>query len=115
MKRLLKIMILLLSLSALTACGADEPENDLPTGDGVVMTAVITEVGERLHVEVTESEYTSGVHIVITGEQTDFYGKDGERISRSALRVGDTVEIVYSGQVMMSYPPQIVARQITQR
>ena len=44
MKRFLKIMILLLSLSALTACGADEQENDLPTGDGVVMTAVITEV-----------------------------------------------------------------------
>ena len=53
------------------------------------------------------------MHIVITGEQTDFYGRDGEHISRGALRVGDTVEIVYSGQVMMSYPPQIVARKIT--
>ena len=115
MKRFLKIMILLLSLSALTACGGDEQENDLPTGDGVVMTAVITEVESRLQVEVTESEYAFGPYIVIIGEQTSFFGKSGESISRDALKVGDTVEIVYNGQVMMSYPPQIVARQITLR
>ncbi len=78
----------------------------------VKMTAEILSVGEEIYVRVLESEYTSGPHIVITGEATKYFGLDGEKISREELKVGDRVEIFYNGQVMMSYPPKIVARKI---
>ena len=82
-------------------------------GDSVKMTAVIKEIDDKIAVDVTESEYTSGVHLVITAPSTEYFDKNGNNISRSDLNVGDTVEILYGGQVMMSYPPQIVAARIS--
>jgi hypothetical protein len=84
-----------------------------PKLDGrVSMIARITEMGERITVEVIESPYTSGTHIVHTPPETVYLGENGEPISRDALAVGDIVCIRYSGQVMLSYPPQIVAAEI---
>ena len=81
-------------------------------GSSVSMQARITELGEKLTVEVTKSEYTFGTHWVITTD-TEFYDKQGNRIQKDDIKVGDSVEILYSGQVMLSYPPQIVAAKIT--
>ena len=111
MKRLLKALILLLALTALTACGTNDGANPKPV-EGVKMTAKVTEVTDRLGVEVLESEYAFGPYLVHMGEKVKIYGKNGETISLSDIKVGDTVEIIYSGQVMMSYPPQIVALRI---
>ena len=41
-----------------------------------------------------------------------YLDKNGNRTVKAFLKVGDTVEITYGGQVMMSYPPQIVALKI---
>ena len=109
MKKLFKKLMLLASVLLLTSCAA--PSED--TGPHVTMTAVIDNISDRIEVTVLESEYTSGVHWVITSKDTEFIGKNGEKIAREDLSVGDKVEIVYSGQVMMSYPPQIVGRKIT--
>ena len=38
--------------------------------------------------------------------------KNGTEISRSDLKPNMKIEITYGGQVMMSYPPQIVASKI---
>lgn len=81
-------------------------------GDSVAMTATVTALGERLEVEVTESEYTFGTFWVITTD-TLFYDKEGNQITKDDIKVGDSVKILYSGQVMLSYPPQIVAAKIT--
>ena len=81
-------------------------------GSDFKMTAKVTELGEKIAVEVIESEYTFGIHWVIT-TASKYYDAEGNEISRSDIKVGDTVEILYSGQVMMSYPPQIVAARIT--
>ena len=78
----------------------------------VRMRAEITAIGEKIEVEVLESEYTSGPHWVIVGDKTAVEDKDGKRLDLSSLSVGDTVEIFYNGQVMLSYPPQIVALRI---
>ena len=114
MKRILTLLLIfMLSLSLLASCtaGGDEP---IPDVDGkVTMTARIEAIGEKIEVMVTESEYTWGTHLVITSDQTQYIGKGGERITRDKLSVGQTVEIIYSGQVMLSYPPQIVAHRIT--
>ena len=116
-------IILLLSLSV-TSCAfiknlkgeknnenTDNGNSSAPDGS-VKMTAKITGIDDRITVEVLESEYTSGTHWVITSGATEYYDENGGKISRSDLKENDTVEIFYSGQVMMSYPPQIVAAKI---
>lgn len=109
MNRVTKAILLALALPVLilTGCGGSKTKRD-----GVKMTARVTAVGERIEVEVIESEYTSGPYFIITDSDTEYLGKNGERIARSAIKVGDTVEITYSGQVMLSYPPQVVAYSI---
>ena len=87
--------------------------NDDKPGSDFKMTATVNEIGEKIAVDVIESEYTSGIHWVITPNATEYFDKNGNAIFRSDIKPGDTVEILYSGQVMMSYPPQIVAARIT--
>ena len=83
-----------------------------PEQVSVVMEATVTALGERILVEVTKSEYTSGPHLVIINERTVIKNANGNRINASDIRMGDCLTIVYSGQVMLSYPPQIVALSI---
>ena len=106
MKRMLGYIILGLVLPTLLMTGCDR-SND----DGVKMTATVTAIDDRIEVEVLESEYTAGPHWVITTEETVFE-KNGRKITRDGISVGDTVEIYYNGQVMLSFPPQIVAHRI---
>lgn len=109
MKKLFFSGLLLCTLPFLFCC----QKNEEPLDDRVVMEARVTALGDKIEVEVTKSEYTFGTHLVITADRTEYYGKDGERISRSDISVGDLVQIRYGGQVMMSYPPQIVAARIS--
>ena len=125
-KTLLTILLFILTVSiasCLSSCNMSDSENDDDStdkngdedrpGSEFKMTAVITELNDKIAVDVIESEYTSGIHWVNVSKFTDFYDKDGSKITRDDLKVGDTVEILYSGQVMMSYPPQIVAARFT--
>ncbi len=107
MKRLLGYIFLAAVLPAIFTTGCQRTDGD----ERVKMTAIVTAVGEKIEVEVLESEYTSGPHWVITSDGT-VYEKDGRKIKRSDISVGDTVEIFYNGQVMLSFPPQIAARRI---
>ena len=102
-----------------TAEGADDNHGGAGAGEWcedensrVKMTAVVEGVGQKLEVTVTDSEYTFGIHWVITPDSTVYLDASGDPISRGDIKVGDTVEIWYSGQVMLSYPPQIVAHKI---
>ena len=90
----------------------DEGNSDNSGKGGFRMKAKITGFGSRVEVDVIEAPYTSGVHWVITNENTDIKDENGAKIARSDLAVGDVVEIEYNGQVMMSYPPQIAALSI---
>lgn len=109
MNKFTKAVLLSLALPALllTGCVGKRTERD-----GVKMIARVTAVGERIEVEVIESEYTSGPYFIITNSDTEYLLKDGGKTLRAAIKVGDTVEITYSGQVMLSYPPQVVAYSI---
>ena len=112
MKRAFRLfsVLLLLPVMLLASCKRERDGEDT-----VLMVARITSLGERIEVEVLESEYTSGPHWVLTPDETVFENSGGGRISRDELAVGDTVEIYYNGQVMLSYPPQIVAHKIVRR
>ncbi|MBE6537229.1 MAG: hypothetical protein E7673_04675 [Ruminococcaceae bacterium] len=127
MKKILFTALTLVLVLSLGSCAAlkgifnkndntnDDSENADATkpGSNFKMIARVTEIAERISIDVIESEYTSGIHWVITANATEYFDKEGNAISRSDIKVGDTVEILYSGQVMMSYPPQIVAARIT--
>jgi hypothetical protein len=107
------LLALLLILPMLFACGdVEEEKTDEPMKNDFKMTAVVTAPGEKIEVDVVESEYASGPFWILTSESTSFVNELGEKIDKSDLSVGDTVIITYNGQVMMSYPPQIVAKRI---
>ena len=109
MKKLYGLILLIAIAIILVGCSADDG-SDI---EGVKMKARVTALTEYIEVEVLESEYTFGIHWVITSDETVFVNSNGNTIRRSSLSVGDTLEIIYSGQVMMSYPPKIAARKIT--
>ena len=130
MKGIIYTAVIVLLLSTLVSCGAPTSDDygNVPTpgnndnggeemqnniNERISMRAVIRSINDKLEVEVTSSEYTSGIHWVITHDSTAYYAADGSTITRADLKVGDEVEVLYNGQVMLSYPPQIVAHRIT--
>ena len=122
MKKLTSVILLIAALVMLASCkDTGDGQNGKSDGTGedintemnvFIMTAEIKSVGDRVEVDVIESEYGSGIYHVLTSDATEIIGKDGKKIEKSDLRSGDTVEITYSGQVMLSYPPQISAIKI---
>jgi hypothetical protein len=50
---------------------------------------------------------------VILTDETEIKDALGKALSREDIGIGDTLSVVYNGQVMLSYPPQIVAHSIT--
>lgn len=83
-------------------------------GSEVVYRGKITNLGgkKELEMEIVDSEIAFGVYRVLIGDETEFYDVKGEKIDRNTLKEGDIIEVVFSGQVMMSYPPQIAAKRI---
>ena len=111
MKKILSILLIILCLPAMNACTvAGAVEGSEP--DGFLMKADIVSLVDGLEVNVTEAEYASGIYRIITSEETVVSDKKGRKISFDDLAVGESVYIVYNGQVMMSYPPQVVALSI---
>ena len=113
MKRI-GLLALILILPMLFACGETE-ENEKIMTDGFKMEAEVTAVGEKIEVEVTKAEYATGPFWIITSDKTAFFDENGGKISKSDIKAGDSVVIVYNGQVMMSYPPQVVALEIRKK
>ena len=114
MKKILTF-ILLLSLCCLTACGDKEQESENTDGkldESFEMTATVVELGEKILVNVTASEYAEGQYLVNISDTAEIVNTKGKKIERSDLAVGDTVKIWYTGQVTMSIPPQIIALKL---
>lgn len=76
------------------------------------MLARVKNMEEKIEVEVIRAQYASGIYLVITSPATRIFDEKGNTIKKADLKAGDTVHIIYSGQVMMSYPPQIVALEV---
>ena len=113
MKRLTDLIIIALALILLCGCA----DTGLEAGshvDGIKMVAEIKSISDVIEVEVIEGEYgASGIYWVKVSSSAVLEAKDGSAIKFTDLSIGDRIEIIYSGQVMMSYPPQIVAKKIT--
>lgn len=76
--------------------------------------AKVTSVSDKSHIEVEiiDSEVAFGTYWVLVGDQTEYVGADSVPIRREDIKVGDTIEIIFGGQVMQSYPPRIAATKI---
>ena len=110
MKKYIVVLAFVLLACLLFACSVD---GEVENVEGVKMTAVIKALNENIEVEVIEGEYgASGIYWVKISSDATIFDSNGARITKSNLKVGDVIEITYSGQVMLSYPPQIVALQI---
>lgn len=124
-KRFLALILALLTLF-LTGCSAENAggaknagENgnngniELSGNEAVFKAKVTSTDNPRLiEAEIVDSDVAFGIYWVLTSDATSYYGPDGDEIGREDISVGDTIEIVFSGQVMRSYPPQIAAKRI---
>ena len=110
MKKYIVAVALLLLVCLLFSCSSNGGDENV---EGVKMTAIIKSIDDKIEVDVVEGDYgASGIYWVNVGSDTVYLDKNGNRTVKAFLKVGDTVEITYGGQVMMSYPPQIVALKI---
>ena len=97
----------------LFATGCNVVDGQIPFGEQFVLKGIVKSVSDhsQLEVEVIESDYAYGIYWVHVSDAT-FVDADGNSISVNDIKAGDTINITYGGQVMMSYPPQIVAYKI---
>ncbi len=125
MKRILSsVLLLALGLIFLASCSPDKNSGgrggagdnpDAREGDGreeFFLIGEVTNITDRIELNVIEGEYAYGIYHVLVSEQTDIFGKDGGKITLNGIKNGDTVRVIYGGQVMMSYPPQIAAFEV---
>ena len=107
-------MLIFALSSVLTACADDATDNNNTedVGDMVKMSATVLSIGHTVEVNVTSDPYNSGIFHLIVDENTKITS-NGNNIQKSDIPVGAEIEIYYSGQVMLSYPPQIYAVSIT--
>jgi hypothetical protein len=112
MKKLLFAASILLIILTVVSCG--NVQEVIQNVEGAKMVARITDITENsIMVEVIEGDYeVSGPYNVRISTDTIICNDNAEKLSLWFLNVGDVVEITYSGQVMLSYPPQIVAKII---
>lgn len=135
MKNLISVLLILaLSLALLISCtpnteedkGSSEGNEDMAgrpiphsyNGDDeeiFCLVGEVTAIHDCIEVNVTEAEYAYGIYRVLVSDETDILDQNGSKISLGDIKVGDTVEVLYNGQTMMSYPPQIVAIRVVLR
>ena len=132
MKMNKKIFALALALVMLSVVGCDVGDKSSDDGasngnnnhtpeaniellnDEVIFKGKVTSIDNQrfIEVEIIDSSIAFGTYWVLVSDLTEFYDFDGNSIERSTIRVDDVIEIVFSGQVMNSYPPQIAAKRI---
>ena len=108
------ILILITLIISLPSCSIFGGGNEVDASNAnVEMVAEILEINDTILVDVKKSEYAFGPYVIILHENITYLSSNGSKISKSRLKVGDLIKINYSGQVMLSYPPQVVAYTIT--
>ncbi len=116
MKNSLLILFIILLLWTVTSCENpftdDSQSENQPPNNSAIITGTVTNVNSRIEMIADETEITSGPYSVIINENTDFYFADGSAANFADVESGQKVEITFNGQVMLSYPAQIVAHKV---
>ena len=108
----------ILAIAVLVCSCAKEEENEnmentenIETNSFEMLAEIIT-VDEKTLVNVIEAKYAFGEYLIIIPDDIEITDAKGNKKQRTELAPGQILNITYNGQVMMSYPPQIVARKI---
>ncbi len=111
MKKIVLILsVLIISTFNLISCNVFCGDDDMVSENiKAEMVAEILEINDTILVEIKDSEYLTGKCTIILHEDISYVSNNGGKISKSNLKIGDTIKIGYGGQVMLSYPPQVVA------
>ncbi len=111
MRGFVRFLTLLLAVPFLLTIGGCANESN-PQGEEYVLTGRILAIGDKIEIDITSGEYAYGIyHIIYTSAEIS--DRDGNHISISSLKTGDEIRVIYGGQVMMSYPPQVAAIRIS--
>lgn len=77
-----------------------------------VLKGIVIAINDKLEIEVIESDYAFGIYHVIVPNNIPITSASGSAITLDDIELSNTVLVKYSGQTMLSYPPQIVAYSI---
>lgn len=112
MRKISIFLCFLLLLPVFLGCEPNDDTQGKKEEDAFYFYGTVLSTEHPLAVDVTESDYAFGIYHVITDDATQYLDEKGRTLTREDIRVGDTVKVVYGGQVMLSYPPQVVAKKI---
>ena len=116
MKKGLLLLFVILLFCSLSSCnlpteGGSGNDSETPT-DPATISGTVTAVNSRIEMLADETEIASGPYSVIITDTTDFYFANGDKAAIDNVNIGQKVEITFNGQVMLSYPAQIVAHKV---
>lgn len=77
-----------------------------------VLKGIVIAINDKLEIEVIESDYAFEIYHVIVPNNIPITSASGSAITLDDIEPSNTVLVKYSGQTMLSYPPQIVAYSI---
>ena len=94
--------------------GVNAGSSSIKLLDGeVVFRGRVTEISQNeIMIEIEDSDVAFGPHRVLVQASTPYYDKDGKEITKEDIKKDDVIDVVFGGQVMMSYPPQIAAYRV---
>ena len=119
-KKIIAIAILMMTL---ILAGCQPTEGAYNTGGGneeknergeYVFKGEVTDISNNRHIEmeIIDSNIAFGTYLALTDNGTLYFDSNGSAIARENIKVGDVIEVVFSGQVMQSFPPKIYAQKI---
>ncbi len=114
MKKITALLLAVLMLLALTACGDSGYEDtatimafySVKSADGEFIVEV-----QNLGGVYEELYDTDGIYIKFKGAD-EIYDSDGNKLSREDLIIGDTLEIHYNGELAKENPKTIKAAKV---
>ena len=116
MKKSLLLLFVILLFCSLSSCnlptGDDSGNENENPADPAVISGTVTAVNNRIELLADETEISSGPYSVIITDTTEFYFENGGKAALDDVKTGHKVEISFNGQVMLSYPAQIVAHKV---
>ena len=108
--RIIKGIIIALTSFLLLAGCADRTGAESEYRFRAVVKAV-TDDGIEATVSLEDGVHF-GEYRILTGDNTQYCSTDGKSVARESIEQGDVIEVTYNGQVMRSFPPQVVATKI---
>ena len=109
MKKINLIFLFLICFAVLISCN----EEDYDIGGGsACLVGEVTAVNGGIDIIAEETEFTSGPYHILVNDNTKFVFENGQNASIADVKAGNKIEIIFNGQVMLSYPPQIAAQKI---